>query len=246
MYSFYKEWEGTSITVLYKTTNEEYEQGYEKVKSLHPKINFHRETVLKSDLNLLISDPSFKYITFFCDDDIWKAPLTINSEEFNAFDNNPNIISLSLRMHPLISKCHPMGGLETPAPLVEGALFIWDWVAPGLRGDWSYPMSVDGGIFRRSLIEFYLRSINFNNVTEFEGYMAANPQTGIPKMICFKESPIFNIPLNIASEISRNINMNISKEYLNTRFLAGDKINFSAYTGFKNTAPHQEVELSWK
>ncbi len=237
---------GIKITVLYKASNEEYAKGYDIVKNEYTGVTYHRETVIREDIKRIISDPGTKYVGFFCDDDIWKSPLLLSSEEFKEFENNPQIISLALRMSPLINKCYSMGNIDTPPPIFNTPLCIWDWTNPILKGDWSYPMSVDGGVFKRSLIDFYLNTIFFRNVTEFEGFMAAKPQTHIPCMICFKDSPLFNIPLNIASETSKNINMNVSKEYLNERFLRGDRIDSAFYENFKNISPHQEVDLKWK
>ena len=246
MYMMLPENPEIKLSVLYKVSNNDYEQGYDIVKSTYPNINYHRETIIKEDIRVLSSDPDIRYIGFFCDDDVWKYPLSFTSEEFKEFDTNHQIISLSLRMSPLINKCYSMGGISTPPPNFEGPLHVWDWTDPTLSGDWSYPMSVDGGIFRKSLIDFYLDNIPFRNVTELEGHMAAASQRHIPKMICFKDAPLFNIPLNIASEVSTNINMNISKEYLNERFLKGDRIDTEFYAGFKNVSPHQEVPLRWK
>lgn len=247
MCTMFPEYSCIHITILYKVTSNDYEKGYDIVKlEYNSNIEFYRETILRNDLDLLVGKYNEKYVAFFCDDDIWKYPFSLNFKEFDEFDKNNNIVTFSLRMSPLIRKCHPMGNIDTPPPKFENSLYIWNWTNSSMTGDWNYPMSVDGHIFKTELIKYYIKTTAFRNVTEFEGYIAAKPPRHLPLMICCKDSPIFNIPMNIASEISSNINMNVTKEYLNERFLKGDRIDTGFYIGFKNISPHQEVEVKWK
>jgi hypothetical protein len=246
MYVMFSEVRDVKTTVLYRTTTKEFEDGYSLVQQNFKNINYYRETSIKDDLRYLVGLNNKKYVVFFCDDDIWKHPFSLNFKEVEEFSVNDNIATLSLRMSPFISKCHPMGNLDTPPAKFIGQLHTWDWTTPGLKGDWNYPLSVDGHVFRSELILNYIETTGFSNVTEFEGYIANKPPKHLPLMLCCDDSPIFNIPMNRASLVSQNINMNITKEYLNERFLSGDRIDTESYAGFRNISPHQEVEIKWK
>lgn len=234
------------ISILYKYSTEDFKKGYDIVKNRHPEFEYYNEINFANDLkNLFLQNRNKKYAVFFCDDDLWKEQFTLDSEDMNVFENDPLISCFSIRMHPGINKCYTEGNVDTPPPIFVEGHYIWYWTDPKLKGEWKYVSSVDGHIFRMDLAYYYVMYLPYTNVTLLEGYMAGQMPKHLPKMICLEKSPLLNIPLNKVSHSSNNINMNVSKEYLNEKFLNREIIDTDFYMGFNNVSPHQEVELKW-
>lgn len=241
------DWEKYETYILYKYTSEDFQFGYDVVRNWHNEFKYVRETNLTDDLKLICElNKDTEFIGIFCDDNIWKDSFNVNCTEFDIFKKDNQICCLSLRMHPKISKCQTMGNVDTPPPKFNDKPYIWDWTDLNLKGDWKYPMSVDGHVFRTSLINDYLNKFIFSNVSMFESKMAGNSPINQSKMMCFEESKILNIPLNRVTTTTNNINMGVEPEFLNDKFLDGNIINTDYYYKFQNVSPHQEVKLKWK
>jgi hypothetical protein len=140
-------------------------------------------------------------------------------------------------MHPRISYCYTEKR-ETKAPEVVDGLWLWK----GLPGDWGYPMSVDGHIYRTSQLKPVINSLNFSNPNTFEGILDQH-RIDLPYMVCLDNSPLLNIPVNKVQTANGNHCGSISAEYLNEVYLSGRQISLSNISGFENISAHQEIPL---
>lgn len=249
MKKFLVDWQKHKVVVLYRSTNEKFKQGYDIVKNIHPDITYIEEINFRVNMDFILDNYKSDYLTTVCDDDIWKSPFDVESNDFKVFDlNEPKgICCFSLRLHPRIIKCHPMGNTDTPPPQIfkHENPYIWNWV--GLKGDWGYPMSVDGHIFKYDYLSSLLMRRDILSVSHIEVIISQlSPSQTKPYMACSNKSALFNIPLNAIQEICKNINMGVTVDYLNERFLKGDRIDIDKYIDFDNVSPHQEVEIKWK
>jgi hypothetical protein len=246
---YFKDYDKQNIIILYKYSDEKFQLGYMKLIKKFPNFNWIQETNIKEQVNSIIDNDKSEFMVMFCDDDIFKEPFDIESHDFNTFKYNKQIVCFSLRMNPNISKCHPMGNIDTPHPLfISENPYIWNWseLDVNKNGDWAYPMSVDGHLFRSDFIKNSIKSLPYySNVGHLEAYLSMLAPKNIPFMLCSKKSPIFNIPLNSVSPL-KNINMNITTDSLNEMYLHEKYIDYDKYAHFNNISPHQEVELFFK
>jgi hypothetical protein len=188
----------------------------------------------------LLLDPDNLYSVFFVDDIIFKNPFSLSSKQFKLFTMNDDIIALSLRLHPHLDYCYSARIRMSPPNFDSNLLFKWI----GLPGDYGYPMSLDGHFFRTKEISALTKVLNFNNPNSYESILAGYPLNRL-KMICFEQSIILNNPINKVQNYNNNIHGNISAEYLNDNFLAGNIIDLEVFKGFENISCHQEVEISF-
>ena len=236
------------ISILYKATNSEYEEGYKIVKQTYPEYFYldENKTGFKQGTMLLI-DKDRSYTTFLVDDDVFKVPFSITMLEFQKFVLDPSVLCFSLRMHRGINFCYTRNE-DTPAPkdFVDGCK--WDWTDPVLKEDWNYPMSLDGHIFRtEDILPLILQVNNMVNPNYLEGGLDQLKRKDKPYMICLGEnSPIMNIPANRVQDFARNRHGNYSQKDINDRFLKKQIISIKNIAGIKNTAPHQEVSLEFE
>ncbi len=257
------EWKDFPISVIYKASDSEFEKGYEVVKKLYPEVEFVREIMNHESriLNLVnkhllktsdfkkltlssVSSENTKYLAFLVDDIFIKDKFSVESPEFKELENNKEILCLSLRMSPHINYSYA-NDQNLKVPEFEGDLNIWKWA--GQDGDWAYPMSVDGHIFRREDIVPILEKIYFNNPNLLESMLTRyRDQFEDRKMICFEKSILVNNPTNIVQTAWKNRSGSTSPKEINEIFLEGKRLKYSHLIGVENNSPHVEFPLVWE
>jgi hypothetical protein len=237
MKKYFKQWDKYQINVLYTYSNEEFKKGYDITFEKHPEIRYIKETSFKED-TLRLVDKTKEYTIFFVDDNVFKEPLDIDDRKIRVFKTNEGICCVSLRLHPNLTYCYPARVAMFKPAMTEDNVFDWR----GKPGDYGYPMSLDGHLFRTNDIFIILEKLNYNNPNSLESNLAANP-INRPFMIMFDKSVILNIPVNKVQNFNNNIHGNISAEYLNKEYLSGKILSIKNIDGFKNISCHQEIPL---
>jgi hypothetical protein len=241
MKEFFSEYKEQKINVLYTFSNKEFEKGYKKLIQYYPDINFVLERSFKSDLLNLITENQ-QHTVFFVDDIIWKNKFTFKSKEFEKFKTDHHILCLSLRLDPNLTYCYTANLPMTKPKTFKDGMWYWK-MEPA--GDFSYPMSVDGHIFRTEEILPLLKSLNYKNPNSLESSLSFNPLQKA-KMICFEESIVVNNPCNKVQTNNPNKHGNITANELNKKFLDGERLDFEIYRGIKNISCHQELPIKFK
>ena len=238
---FWKEWNSSKVTVIYKS-DKEYQPGYNTVIELNKWIDFSPEVSFKPQLLRMI-DPDKKYIAFDCDDDVFIRPFSLLDKEVKLFENNPDIMTLSLRLDQRYDYCwdsdRPM---RIPKFDKDGA---WHWAGQDL--DWGYPMSVLFNIFRTKEIKPLLEKLDFTGPNLLEGLMAQQPLSN-PRMMCYKEARNVNMPLNLVQDVCKNKALDMSLQEMNKQFLSGKVIDLdSIIRQSKNLKScFSPMEIKWK
>ena len=240
MRKMFQEYALYNIIVLYTVSSDTYKQGYSELIKSHKHINFINESNFKHDL-LSQMDSYADFTMFFVDDIVWKERFTVQCNEFELLEKDPDILCLSLRLDPYLTYCYAYD-IDMDTPDFDQEL-RWDW--RGETGDFGYPMSLDGHIFRTKDIEPLLSKLSYNNPNSLEGALSNHPLRQA-KMICLNKAPIFNMPINKVQTQNTNRHGNISAEYLNKMFLAGYRISLKPLIGFNNYACHQELDVTLK
>jgi len=235
----FNEFSGYNITILYTSSNEYFEKGYHRLKKEHAgNINFINEKNFKEDM-LVAINASHDYTIFFVDDIVWKEPFSINCNEMIMLKQDSTISCLSLRLDPGLNYCYALD-IEMKPPEFDDEN-CWQW--KGEDGDFGYPMSVDGHIFRTADIYPLLCELSYQNPNSLEGTLANHP-VDRKKMICLERAPIFNLPINKVQKCYKNRHGSISADSLNKLFLSKQRISMENLIGFNNNACHQEVDVT--
>lgn len=226
---------GQLINIIYTFSNSDFEHGYNNLIYAYKdyNLNFIYETNFKENILSCIEDD---LIVFFMDDNVFKNPFSNDCKEMKIFKNSDFIACLSLRLNPHMNFCYPKQCTMTPV-----CKQTWKWRLE--QYDFNYPMSLDGHVFKTSDIFSLLRDLNYDSPNILESQLAMNP---IKKeyMMCFEDNIIFNIPMNRVQKVFMNQSGNISLEFLNTKWLAGQRISLDVVDR-NNRACHEEVELKW-
>ena len=251
MKNFFPEWHRyRDVHVLYTYSNEAFGAGYVKTVTLHPEMHYVYENpgMFKMDTINLI-DKNRNFTMFFVDDNVFKNRFSLQCEEVKEFALREDIACVSLRLCPRINYCYTMNiPMDTPK-FLEEKRFIWKWYGAS-QGDWSYPMSLDGHLFKTEEILPLLMVLSYSNPNTMEGVLANSP-FNTPLMICFEDSKIFNVPANKVQNVNNNRHGNISAGAINEQYLiGGNRLSLNKLLlnplSINNTSCHQDVPLEWE
>lgn len=241
--SFYKHVNlRSTVTVIYVASNSTFDEGYKLCQENFKGAKFVREVNFKQDL-IRVSDSIDRYVMFLVDDIIFTNPISKTDKQIELIDN-PNILTVSLRLHLGITRCYATDQDVKVPKLVKGC--VWDWTKA--EGDWGYPMSVDGNIYRWKTIASKIASLEYNNPNTFEAALNQNV-IGLPVNIaCYPEGArLINIPANrVQSQFENRFADSISAEELNQSYLNNKIVDIDAYSKEKYSTVHCPLDLVMK
>lgn len=234
-----------NINVIYKTSDENFENGYNILKERFEHVNFvcgkkasktrfgiadiiGEDSIKEQVLNFL--NNKYTYTCFFNDNNIIYDKINID-DITNKFNNE---FCFSLRLGENVKYCY---NLECDNVLIkdkEDEKFIWwDWSKS--YNDFGYPLSLDGHIFKTKDILKMVKKISFKNFEELELGLQIFDTFPKKQMMAYKKSKSVNNPIV-------NLNKNkLNSLYLENNIISFDDLDFSSIKGC-----YQEIDLKFK
>lgn len=245
----FAEFEDADVVVLYKATSREFDDGYSILKNEWPKVSFLDDNLAGSFRPTLVQTLSIRpdnpFTMFLVDDIVFRDSFSINDPVFNNL-GSPDMLAVSLRLYDKITHCY---ATDTPSPLPNFTMGnVWKWSTG--HGDWGYPMSVDGNVFRTFLINHLLKEVVplFDNPNTFEAVLN-HPivKQHLPSyMCCYKEkSKLINNPANRVQDLFQNRTTGaFTAEEINESFLAGKRLRpVGSVENLENNTVHYDIEM---
>jgi hypothetical protein len=245
MSMYWKDFDNQPIKVIYKYDNEYYKKGYEKLISKSASnVQFIPETVFRQDV-LKAIDPKVELTIFGVDDDVFIREFDLQCEEVSYFKLRDQIITLSLRLGKHINYCYTQNKyISRPALIPNAPYKLWDWTGED-QGDWNYPFSLDFHLYRTKFILPFIQRHDFRSPNTMEGFFARIMPYANYLMMGFDESKVVNIPCNKVQVDNRNKCGNITAEYLNRRYLGGQRIKYESLDIHNKNACHVETDIKF-
>jgi len=253
------------IVVLYDCSSPDFGEGYEKLKRCYP-LKFVKQSDFYADIkNILLESKDF--VSFFTDDDLIYQTIP-NSIEYVEDILKAEIACFSLRMGMNIVERKFDGNIvkEYLPPQIFSVevrgdakdIIAWNRTLVPVGGYWSYPLSLDGHIFRKSdMVSFVDEIICWtnngcckkikDNPNSFEAILQRFYFELPALMASFDKSVVVNSPNNRVQDDFKNYagdEFLFSQEYLNQKYLDGYTIDFSEIDFTDIKCPHQELNLS--
>jgi len=240
MKEHFVEFERSQISVILKYTNEPHKKAYEKLASDYAQINYFIEGQDRSFRQFTIESiaPSNEYTVFFVDDIAFKSKFSLLDHELSMM-RDPENLCLSLRMNQGMNYCYPLRLKCRRMPTVENKRWKWR----GFQGDWGYPMSLDGHVFRTNEILKILNAVEFSDPHLLELRLSRRP---LPQeyMICYDKSVVFNNPLNRVHRYFNSPHAGVSQDRLVELYLQGKRLRFAVdLDTIEFVSPHFEVPV---
>jgi len=238
----------SNIAVLYRTSNNSYENGYTFLKETFPSVIFVKQPNHKAPKNfkkmtlktleMLKSD----YLMFAVDDIIVKDQIDIYESVLEMARTDAYFFSLRLGTH--ITYCY-MGGYKQSIPrYVKVKDNMMAWQINASRGDWKYYPSVDMTIFKKDHIMKIFPKISFRHPVELEQswlkYFRKYHKREMIRQVglSYRNSKIVNIPMNVVcSANNKNLELYTQEELLEL-FEKGYKIDIDAIKELSHNAVH--------
>jgi hypothetical protein len=237
------------ISVLYKTDNEDYQLGYQKIFDKYPRIHFFNENNFRKDLFKLIDD-EIEATTFMVDDAVFYNQILARKIDIIK-PVVEDFIIFSLRLGKNCNYSHPADlHYELGEHEVDGEYMTFDYTKQQ-NGDFKYPLSTDGHIFNTKLIKDLLIEIDFNNPNTLEAFLQRFVLTNsIPTTVkSFTESKLVSIPANLVNNTFNNrhgLQFGVSEKELNDKFLSGNEIDLITMEFSDINGPHKELKYVFK
>lgn len=241
----FKEIKTAKVSVVYDFSDIEYFDAYEILKEDHPEVHFVTDTdggTFKTTLLNLI-DTKKQLTMFLCDDNIFVNQWSINDIPIQEVNFSNEIIACSLRLWDGIDTCYATRQLSPRPKYINDYTFYWN----GANGDWGYPMSVDGNVYKTEFILGQIQFVNFSNPNTLEAGLASlsNTYAHKPMISFFKDKPkVINVPANVVQTIYANRHFNsMTTMDLNQYFLNDKRISLTPIYGKGFNTVHVELEF---
>jgi hypothetical protein len=118
------------------------------------------------------------------------------------------------------------------------------------KGDFAYPLSVDGHIFKTNFIKKCLHKIGrFSNPNTLESKLQTLMGVINPNMVFLDESVIVGVPVNLVNDTHKNrqgIRFPFSENNLNNKYNNGEIINLESLDFSNINGPHKEIKYKIK
>lgn len=225
----------TSVAILYRTTSGRHEKAYAELQSEHADVRWVREARFREDLLRLVGEAAMT--VFHTDDDVYfRTP--------GAFELRDNDVCFSLRLGLNVTYSYSLDVEQRlVGASVVGDRVAWDWRSQ-VAGEFSYPLAVNGHVFRTDEVSDWLARAEFTNPNTLESALQYfNPDAG-PRMASFRHSVVVSIPANLVNETNVNRHGDLgTADALNDRFLAGERIDVRKMDFSAVRSPHQEISF---
>jgi hypothetical protein len=241
------------ITVIWVASTPEFADGYYACKYDHPEAQFIHEPAGLYGLQRMTREVlkrSGPLIMFAMDDDVLYRSLEIEPWPESLMANH-DVFCVSLRLGQQTNICYPhTRKQELPHfTWVEPNALTWEW--RGADGDFGYPCSLDGHIFRTHQVLARMGHAEFLSPNQLEDVLASQVQwIEEPLMACYQDSHLVSIPANRVSQThtgNRYGNTHSTVE-LNDRFLLGERLSLWQMMKQEHqvTGAHTELEMLFK
>jgi len=154
-----------SLTVLYNTSDESFQKGYDELKIIYDSVKFIKENDFRRDLISQLSNIDAEFIFFAVDDMIFIRRFSL-SEILSRMSSR---VIFSMRLGSRINWCETCQKEMNPIFTIRDTLLEWKWALN--EYDWAYRFSVDGNVYKTKEILALTKSFSFKAPNSYEGLM---------------------------------------------------------------------------
>ena len=237
-----------STTIIYRTSNERYNNGFKIAASDFPLVTFLQQQSIYDFKTLTLqalTKSTSPYVVFAVDDNIVKD--VINLHECIEWLEHENAYGFYLKMGLNLDYCYTENAAQVLPPKKQVSADVFSWEFDLGEKDWHYPNTVDMTLYRKEDLLFLFESLEYTNPNLLEGRWAewwVVHKAPSPIGLFYDSSKILNIPLNKVQSVNplnRDMNLYTPQELLE-KFEAGFKMDISPLYLMNNKAVHTEYE----
>jgi glycosyltransferase involved in cell wall biosynthesis len=231
-----------NLTVLYRSSSEEFVAAYKKVQNAFPLVKFVAQSMndakhdFKPNVLKIAFDSPSEYILFAVDDIVVKDFVDLKfcmdqMEKTGAY-------GFYLRFGKHINFCYQSDKPQKLPPSQPLSSGVYAWDIQTAEGDFGFANSLDMTLFKKEPMKEFLKNLKYKtpNSLEYNLALKAAPKKAIG--LYFERSKIVNIPMNIVGRTG-NPHMNyLTTEELLAKFNQGLKMDIEPLYKIENRSPH--------
>jgi len=232
------------INVLWTANSADYMRGYRLCIERHPNAAFNYEHSFAAQLTETLHKSQRDYVMFLCDDDLVTKPFVPDPTPWFLLSTK-QILTVSLRLGLNTTDCYPLNRPQQNPNFTFAVrdARVWNWKSAD--GDWGYPGSLDGHVFRKGDLLSMLSNTDYTGPNRLEELLMHRcERQEMNMMACYSESVITGCPLNLVNTThSRNRNAGQDPLVANTTYLEGKRPMLYPIERNAVTAAHVELPL---
>lgn len=185
------------IYILYKSTDDKFEEGYRKLISKYP-AKWIKETNFKQDTINILKLISNYYCIIFADDECIVHDYSVK-DCLSLFKYLKDLHSISLKHHTSISYTYTANIYSEPPEFQKyNYLYVWNWKEyPNPNAEYGYPSSINSTIYTKIFLEYFANTLYYNNLNDLEGQLNLNRNMFRSKIACFEKPKTICIANNL-------------------------------------------------
>jgi hypothetical protein len=239
-----------NIRIIYKSSNDDFEKGYNNLISMYPEIEWIKETHLITDIKKVVQTFNNELSLCLVDDEVVNSNMDI-SQGMKTLLSNPTIHCMSLRMHLNINYTYTSNTQSPPPSLLydnTNNLIVWQWADCKNSSDWGYPSCINSHLYRKDFFKNLIISANVSSVNELEGYINSKRNTFPKHILASFQSKTINIANNLTQSGNNRFNRDerFSLENLNEKYLHNFRIVTNNIYNTKNTMATYEQDYEFE
>lgn len=235
------------ITVIYRSSGKEYDQGYAQVNEDFPQVNMVRQSGsphkdFQSHVIRALKNGESEYFLFAVDDDVITDEIDLH--QGIAALRKTDAYGFFYRLGKEIDYDYMLDMAIQQPSLMQVDEGIYAWMFKHCQGYWGSPTSTDFVLYKKGAVLPQLEKISFANPMELEAEWA---KIASPKRVglCYETSRMVNIPLNLVHQsTSRNSQSNSPRELVEL-FNDQWKMDIAPLTRYKHHSAHIDYQPSF-
>lgn len=235
------------VYVIYKTSDDNFQKGYEKLSARFQHVIFIKEVSLHDQTMEVIGEclSSTSKIALSTDDTVFFKNPPMTPEEV-VKSMGPQTVTFSFRygFNTIVQDCH----IDSYQPSLNiyqdcGDYISWNSEYYHPLTNYGYPFGLDMHVYDAQMLYNLANQIDFKNTNQLESGLF-HLRVHAPKIInSFKHSVAVNIPCNNMSGITRSgEKYPFTIEELNKAYLDDYIINLDDIKGARIIGSHQEID----
>lgn len=239
------------VHILYEATEEKYAKAYRILQREHRNVSWWVQRDFQRTLWVILNYLQSPTIMCMTDDSVVyrKHNEKPSASPANILAVNREILCFSLRLGHNTTRCYPMESMRQQASFTtRGPLLMWD--SSRATGDFGYPGSLDGHVFRSDQFRALISRGEYANPNELEDVLSqAARRSFLKRMASYQESLYLSIPANrvqISHENRFMATASMQADVLNDGFLRGGRLALDGVGSNGVDAAHVEHLLAWE
>lgn len=236
-----------SITVIFHAKHDQFARAYNQVQQDFPGVKFIGQSPSnpRSDFKRLLLSAAFeqnnaRYIAFAVDDDVILKEIDLTEGARLLEQTGAYGIFYKLGYNTYFCYTQKRHQGNPPFFTLKNDILVWQFCMG--RSDFAYPNSVDFVLYKKEDIQPAFVTLEYTTPNTLEGTWDFRAKPSMTRLgICYKESHMVNIPLNIVNNDNANRHMrNFTVDYLLELFNQGCKIDIVELRSLQPNAAHFE------